>query len=131
MKQYMERIYGSDKLEFAKKNLRKEIEYLKTCNGEYSLKLIDELEHQDGFNIVTELWDTTLEKHLINLGGTITIKEIKEIFSKLNIGLREMYNNDIIHGDLSLKNILVKYKDDDSIIPKISEYGKKYFLMIN
>ena len=127
MKQYMERIYGADKLEFAKKNLRKEIEYLKTCNGEYSLKLIDELEHQDGFNIVTELWDTTLEKHLINLGGTITIKEIKEIFSKLNIGLREMYNNDIIHGDLSLKNILVKYKDDDSIIPKISEYGKKIF----
>ena len=127
MKQYLERIYGSDKLEFAKKNLRKEIEYLKTCNGEYSLKLIDELEHQDGFNIVTELWDTTLEKHLINLGGTLTIKEIKEIFSKLNIGLREMYNNDIIHGDLSLKNILVKYKDDDSIIPKISEYGKKIF----
>lgn len=38
-----------------------------------------------------------------------------------------MYNNDIIHGDLSLKNILVKYKDDDSIIPKISEYGKKIF----
>lgn len=127
MKQYLERIYGADKLEFAKKNLRKEIEYLKTCNCEYSLKLIDELEHPDGFNIVTELWDTTLEKHLINLGGMLTIKEIKEIFSKLNIGLREMYNNDIIHGDLSLKNILVKYKDDDSIIPKISEYGKKIF----
>lgn len=127
MKQYLERIYGADKLEFAKKNLRKEIEYLKTCNCEYSLKLIDELEHPDGFNIVTELWDTTLEKHLINLGGMLTIKEIKEIFNKLNIGLREMYNNDIIHGDLSLKNILVKYKDDDSIIPKISEYGKKIF----
>ena len=127
MKQYLERIYGADKLEFAKKNLRKGIEYLKSCDGEYSLKLIDELEHQDGFNIVTELCDTTLEKHLINLGGTLTIKEIKEIFSKLNIGLREMYNNDIIHGDLSLKNILVKYKEDDSIIPKIYNYGKKLF----
>ena len=127
MKQYLERIYGADKLEFANKNLRKGIEYLKACDGEYSLKLIDELEHQDGFNIVTELCDTTLEKHLINLGGALTIKEIKEIFSKLNIGLREMYNNDIIHGDLSLKNILVKYKEDDSIIPKIYNYGKKLF----
>lgn len=127
MKQYLERIYGADKLEFAKKNIRKGIEYLKSCDGEYSLKLIDELEHPDGFNIVTELCDTTLEKHLINLGGTLTIKEIKEIFSKLNIGLREMYNNDIIHGDLSLKNILVKYKEDDSIIPKIYNYGKKLF----
>jgi len=127
MKQYLERIYGEDKLEFAKKNIRKEIEYLKVCNNEYSLKLIDELEHPDGFNIVTELWDTTLEKHLINLGGALTIKEIKEIFSKLNVALKEMYNNDIIHGDLSLGNILVKYKDDDSIIPKISEYGKKIF----
>ena len=127
MKQYLERIYGADKLEFAKKNLRKGIEYLKSCDGEYSLKLIDELEHQDGFNIVTELCDTTLDKHLINLGGTLTIKEIKEIFSKLNIGLREMYNNDIIHGDLSLKNILVKYKEDDTVIPKIYNYGKKLF----
>ena len=127
MKQYLERIYGADKLEFAKKNIRKGIEYLKSCDGEYSLKLIDELEHEDGFNIVTELCDTTLEKHLINLGGGLTIKEIKEIFSKLNIGLREMYNNDIIHGDLSLKNILVKYKEDDTIIPKIYNYGKKLF----
>ena len=125
MKQYLERVYGADKLEFAKANLRKEIEYMKSCDGEYSLKLIDQLENQDGFNIVTELWDTTLEKHVINLGGALTIKEIKEIFNKLNIGFREMSNNDIIHGDLSLKNILVKYKDDDTIIPKISEYGKK------
>ena len=127
MKQYLERIYGPDKVEFAKKNIRKEIEYLKLCEGEYSLRLIDELEHQDCFNIVTELWDTTLEKHIINLGGALTIKEIKEIFSKINIGLREMYNNDIIHGDLNLKNILVKYKEDDTIIPKITNYGKKIF----
>ena len=125
MKQYLERIYGSDKLEFAKKNIRKEIDYLKLCEGEYSLLLIDELDHQDCFNIVTELWDTTLEKHVINLGGALTIKEIKEIFSKLNIGFREMYNNDIIHSDLNLKNILVKYKEDDTIVPKIANYGKK------
>ena len=125
MMQYLERIYGPDKLEFAKNNIRKELDYLKLCEGEYSLLLIDELEHQDCFNIVTELWDTTLEKHVINLGGVLTIKEIKEIFSKLNIGFREMYNNDIIHGDLNLKNILVKYKEDDIIIPKISNYGKK------
>ena len=125
MKQYLERIYGPDKLEFARKNLRKEIEYLKTCEGDYSLHLIDDLENQDGFNIVTELWDTTLERHVINLGGSLTIKEIKDIFNKLNIGLREMYKNDIIHGDLSLRNILVKYKEDDFIIPKISNYGKK------
>ena len=125
IKQYLERIYGPDKLEFANNNLRKEIEYLKLCEGDYSLKLIDELEDKDCFNIVTELWDTTLEKHIINLGGALTLKEIKEIFSKLNIGLSEMYNNDIIHGDLNLKNILVKYKEDDSIIPKITHYGKK------
>ena len=127
MKQYLETIYGSDKLEFAIKNIRKEIEFLKLCEGEYSLRLIDELEHQDCFNIVTELWDTTLEKHVINLGGALTVKEIKEIFSKINIGLREMNNNDIIHGDLNLKNILVKYKEDDTIIPKITNYGKKIF----
>ena len=125
MNKYLERVYGPDKLEFAKKNIRKEIEYLKNCDGEYSLHLIDDLEHQDCFNIVTELWDTNLEKHVINLGGALTIKEIREIFNKLNIGLREMYNNDIIHGDLNLKNILVKYREDDSIIPKISNYGKK------
>ena len=125
LKPYLERIYGPNKFEFAKNNIRKEIEYLKLCEGEYSLKLIDELEQQECFNIVTELWDTTLEKHVINLGGALTVKEIKEIFSKLNICFRDMYNNDIIHGDLNLKNILVKYKEDDSIIPKITGYGKK------
>ena len=125
IKEYLERVYGPDKLEFANNNIRKGIEYLKLCEGDYSLKLIDELEDKDCFNIVTELWDTTLEKYIINLGGALTVKEIKDIFSKLNIGLREMYNNDIIHGDLNLKNILVKYKEDDSIIPKITNYGKK------
>lgn len=122
---YLERIYGSDKLEFAKSNIRNEIEYLNICDGDYSLHIIQVLEHPDCFNIVTESWDTTLEKHVINLGGALTIKEIKEIYSKLNIGFREMYNNDIIHGDLTLKNILVKYKEDDSIIPKITGYGRK------
>ena len=125
IKQYLERVYGPDKLAFAINNLRKEIGYLKLCEGDYSLQLIDEFEDKDCFNIVTELWDTTLEKYIINLGGTLTIKEIKDIFSKLNIGLSEMYNNDIIHGDLNLKNILVKYKKDDLIIPKITNYGKK------
>ena len=85
---YLERVYGSDKLEFAKSNIRNEIEYLRICDGDYSLHLIEELEHPECFNIVTEFCDTTLEKHVINLGGALTIKEIKEIYSKLNIAFR-------------------------------------------
>lgn len=126
-KMYLRRVCGEAKKDFCFKNIRKEIECLKLLKGEYSINLIDDLETPDYFYFVTELWDTNLEKYTINLNSGLTIREIQDIFAKLNLALKNMFSNDIIHGDLRLSNILLQY-DKDNIIPKLSEYGKKILL---
>ncbi len=118
--------YGSYK-EIVYDSIRKEVQCLKENLNEYSLRLVDYLETTECFYIVTELWNTNLEQHVINLNSGLTIKEIKEIFNKLNIGLKDMYQQKIIHGDLKLKTILIKY-EGENIIPKISEYGKEILI---
>ena len=126
-KKNIENIFGKSKIEAIFESIRKEVECLKICEGDYSLKLINFLETKDYFYIETELWNTNLEQHVINLNSGLTIKEIKEIFNKLNIGLKQMTKKKIVHCNLKLHTILIKYENEE-IIPKISGYGKEILL---
>ena len=126
-KKNIENIFGVSKKDMIFESIKKEIDCLKICDGDYSLRLIDFLETKECFYIVTELWNTNLEQHVINLNSGLTIKEIKEIFNKLNIGLKQMIEKNIIHCDLKLNTILIKYENEE-VIPKISGYGKEILL---
>ena len=42
---------------------------------------------------------------------------------QLNNGFKIMRENKIIHKDLKLENILIKYEDNNNYIIKIADYG--------
>jgi len=61
---------------------------------------------------------------------SLNVEEIREIFNGLNIVFKEMYKQNIIHRDLKLKNLLVKYKDNNkkNFIVKLGDFGIGKFL---
>lgn len=125
-KDYLMSIYG-DKREKCFEKIRKEIDYLKRITNKYSIKMIDSVETVEFFNIVFEYYDSTLEQYLIERNCGLSMKEIKTLFNKLNVALREIVIKGIIHGDINLSNIKIKYQDDE-IIPLLSDYGQKIIL---
>ena len=125
-KSYLTTIYG-DKKEKCFENIRNEIDSCKRITNKYSLKLIDSLETLEFFNIVFEYYDSTLEQKLIERNCGLSMKEIKLLFNKLNVGLREIVIKGIIHADLNLSNIKIKYQDNEPI-PLLSDYGQKIII---
>ena len=103
----------------------KEINSMKVCNCENSVRLIQNLETQNNFNIVMELCDTDLLCHLNLCAVPFSVDEVRDTFIQLNNVFKIMYKNKIVHRDLKLGNILLKYTDKahKKFIPKLSDYG--------
>ena len=103
----------------------KEIDSMRKCNCENSVRLIKNFETKNNYNIVMELCDTDLSNILNSRSKPFSSEELKEIFLQLNNVFRIMNKNNIIHRDLKLGNILVKYTDNTKtkFIPKLSDYG--------
>ena len=59
-----------------------------------------------------ELCDTDLLIHLNKSPAPFTVDEVRDIFSQLNNAFKKMQENKIIHRDLKLGNILIKYTDE-------------------
>lgn len=123
-KKYLEGLCSQQNLDNTLDTIRQEIELLAKMSGEYSLHVIDETETNDSFYVITEIWDTNLENYLNNKKRGLNIDEIKDIFNKLNIAFKRMDDNKIIHENLNMQNILIKYNNNE-IIPLLSDYGKK------
>ena len=103
----------------------KEINSMKLCDCQNSVHLIQTLETENNYNIVMELCDTDLLCYLNKSPVPFTVEEIRETFSQLNNVFKIMQKNNIIHRDLKLGNILIKYTDKSKkkFIPKLSDYG--------
>ena len=66
-----------------------------------------------------------------NRNKSLNIEKIKEIFTGLNKVFKAMQKENIIHRDIKLKNLLVKYIDEnnkDKFIVKLGDYGIGKFL---
>ena len=125
-RKYLERICGNKNLEDCYESIKHEINCLKLMDGEYSIHLIEDSEIKEYFYLVMDLWDSNLEKFL-KTKNNLTIEEIQTIFKKLNIAFKRMFDKNIIHGNLKLDNILIKF-EKGIISPFLSDYGKKVTL---
>jgi serine/threonine protein kinase len=109
----------------------KEYEIMKICseNNVNSVKCYEYFQSEESFAIVMELCDKNLYQILnekrkkCNEG--FKPEEIYEIMKQLNNAFKKMKENKVIHRDLKLENILVKYNDKDhnNFTLKLSDYG--------
>ena len=102
----------------------KELDSMRKCNCENSVKLIKYFETRNNYNIVMELCDSDLLNFSMNR-NPFSVDEVRETFIQLNKVFKIMNKNNIVHRDLKLGNILIKYTDSskNKFIPKLSDYG--------
>jgi len=104
---------------------------MKICsnNNNNSVKCFEYFNNKDNFVIIMELCDQNLSQllyqRLRNENKGFNIEEIYEIMNQLNNTFKIMRENNIIHRDLSLENILIKYNDKEhkKYTIKLSGYG--------
>ena len=103
----------------------REIEIMKKCQCQNSIRFIKEFQTQNNFNIIMELCDTDLLCYLYQRPKPFSSEEIKECFLQLNNAFKKMNENNIIHRDLKLGNVLIKFidKSKKKFIPKLTDYG--------
>jgi serine/threonine protein kinase len=121
MKQYLEKAFFG------------ELEAMEKCYCENSVKLYQSFKTEDYYYIIMELCDNDLSNELKKRRKGFSAKEIKSIMSQLNNAFKKMDENKIIHRDLKIENILIKYKDETKkdFIPKLCDYGFSKILKEN
>ena len=102
-----------------------EYENMSICswNNINSVRCYEYFISNDYFVIIMELCDKNLAKLLMERKRTFNEKEIFEIMKQLNNAFKVMKENKIIHRDLKLENILIKYNEDKTFTLKLSDYG--------
>ena len=105
--------------------LDKEILILKICDCPYSTRLIDNFEDDKFYYIILELCDGDLSQELKKQNGCFPLNTIRKILIQLNHVFQIMYKNKIIHRDLKLQNIFVKYTNSakTEFDVKLGDYG--------
>ena len=103
----------------------KELECMKKCNCDNSVRFYKQFETLNNYNIIMELCDGDLYSELNKKPDGFNTEEVKYIMLQLNNAFRKLLENNIVHRDLKVGNILVKYTDESKtkFIPKLCDYG--------
>ena len=111
------------------KRIINELNNMKICSDEgknnYSVKYYEYFEYENEFVIVMELCDDSLLNVLKKRNKGFEPIEIYQIMKQLNETFKIMERNKILHRDIKLENILVKYEDKErqNFIVKLTDYG--------
>ena len=94
-------------------------------DNENTVKIIECFQDSKHIYIIMELCDENLLKFISSKNYCLNIKEIMELLSQLNNSFRIMSEKKIVHRDIKLPNILVKYKNKKKTeyIFKLTDYG--------
>ena len=107
----------------------KETENMKILEGENeenknTVKYYESFKTEKEFSIVMELCDDNLMDFLIKKKSAFNSMEIYDILNQLNNTFKLMVEKKLVHRDLKLENILVKYenKEKTKFILKLTDY---------
>ena len=103
----------------------KEIKFMEIFNNNVnSVKLHNKYEQTNTIFMVLDLCDGDLLKYLEKIEKGFSDYEIKVIFKQLNNILSEIRSKDMLHNDLKLENILIKFKNNlNEFDIKLTDYG--------
>jgi serine/threonine protein kinase len=113
-----------------KEETEKEIKFMQIFNNNNnSVKIYDKYEQNNTMFIVMDLCDGDLSKYLENSENGFSIYEIKVIFKQLNNILYEIRKRNMIHFDVKLENVLIKFsKNSKEFQIKLADYGSMKLL---
>jgi len=124
--------YNKDDIEeefktYIEDKIRNEIEIMRICmkNNKNSVQFHELYDTEDEYAIVMELCDGNLQNILNKRNSGFNRDEILDIMKQLNNTFKIMSENKIIHRDLKLENILIKYDDNNKskFTVKLTDYG--------
>ena len=103
----------------------KELDCMKKCECENSVKFYTNFETENNYNIIMELCDSDLSSELAKHSNGFNLEEVRYIMSQLNNAFKKLNENNLIHRDLKLGNVLITYTDEKKtkFIPKLCDYG--------
>ena len=105
--------------------LKKEIERMK--NEENIVKINEIKEDNNLFYIIMDLYSFNLENYLKIRDKPLSINEIKEILLQLNKIFKKLNEENTIHGNLKLSNILFNLDEINKISIKLCYYDSIKF----
>ena len=123
--QNMENKVTDEDFQKLNEKFNKEIEFMEKCQCENSVAIYDYYDTESDFIIIMELCDKTLFDLLIETQNGFSSEEIKNILLQLKTVFEKMNYYNIVHRDIKLNNILIKYLDQNKTQYKVllSDYG--------
>ena len=110
--------------------LQKELYIMRLLSDKNSVKLIEDFETDEKYNLVMELCDSDLDielkKRKSETKHGFNELEVQAIMNQFNVIFKKMQKEHVIHRDLKLKNIMIKYDKSVEIIGfilKLSDFG--------
>ena len=107
------------------KKFNKEIKNMEIIKCENSVKIYDYYDTEKEFIIIMELCDENLFDVLIRKEKGFSVEEIRSILLQLNNAFKLMKEYKILHRDIKINNILVKYLNEEKTKFKVllCDYG--------
>ena len=101
-------------------------------NNKNSIKLHDKYEQANTIFLVLDLCDGDISKYLEKTEKGFSIYEIKVIFNQLNNILSEIRTKNMVHNDLKIENLLIKFKNNSKEFTVIlTDYGISKLISYN
>ena len=126
--------YYENNIKDYQNDLNNEIKILKLLSfNKNSIEYFGSYTTDNQLTLVLEKCDKNLKEFIKDRGCSLNVKEIKAKFKELNNLFKYMQKKEIIHRDLKLENLLVKYnnKEKTDYIIKVSDYGVSKFNVIS
>ncbi|MBC2225348.1 protein kinase family protein [Listeria seeligeri] len=102
------------------KRFKEEFSYMKECNSPY---IVDVYKYYDEKNEYTmEYMDSTLHDYIEKNNSNLTFAQRKNIGYQILKAFSYIHSKNLLHRDISPKNILVKLYED-TIVVKVSDFG--------
>ena len=109
--------------QYLEKAFWKEVEIMRKIQSPYSVKLYNVLTSLHYYNMVEELCDGDLYTELMKRPNGFSTEEVRRIMIQLNDAFAQMQKHKIVHRDLKVENVFIKYTKRPEFDVKLGDYG--------
>ena len=109
--------------QYLEKAFWNEVEIMRKIQSPYSVKLYNVLTSLHYYNMVEELCDGDLYTELMKRPNGFSTEEVRRIMIQLNDAFAQMQKHKIVHRDLKVSNVFIKYTKRPEFDVKLGDYG--------